>query len=134
MSSREGSRVRPSVSRSHSWAKCYKTFLTPQVTNVCNKLECLSLAKPFQPSTMFASKAGAYPSGAPFTFSTQKQAPGLTQKHQIRLEMPVCLKHCNFLRTFVNYDRKIFITLVPGCRRGRPWRPRRWWSCWRRGC
>jgi hypothetical protein len=31
----------------------------------CNKLECLSLCKPFQPSLMFVRKAGAYPSGAP---------------------------------------------------------------------
>jgi hypothetical protein len=32
----------------------------------CNKLERLSLASLFQPSLMFAVKAGAYPSVAPF--------------------------------------------------------------------
>ncbi len=35
-----------------------------------NKLECLHLAKPFQPILMFVIKAGAYPSEATFRYST----------------------------------------------------------------
>ncbi len=34
--------------------------------------------KPFQPSLMFASKAEANPSEAPFRFSTLEWVPGLT--------------------------------------------------------
>jgi hypothetical protein len=40
-----------------------KNFLRPYLKNVCNKLEFLSPGKPFQPSLMFASKAGAHLSG-----------------------------------------------------------------------
>ncbi len=34
-----------------------------------NKLECMSLEKPFEPSLMSAVKAGDYPSEAPFRCS-----------------------------------------------------------------
>jgi hypothetical protein len=39
-------------------------FFTVIGTKGLNKLECLSLAKPFQLSLIFGSKAGAYPSGS----------------------------------------------------------------------
>jgi hypothetical protein len=41
-------------------ARSYKTFYVCNFTNVCHKLECLSLGRPFQSSLMFPSKAGAY--------------------------------------------------------------------------
>ncbi len=41
--------------------------------------------KPFQPSLMFLGKAGASPSKAPITLG---YAPGLTHKHQTKLERP----------------------------------------------
>jgi len=37
--------------------------------------------KPFQPSLVWAGKAGTYPSEAPLRCSTQGWAPGLTRKH-----------------------------------------------------
>jgi hypothetical protein len=39
-------------------------FLRPYFTNVCNKLECLSLACLSSLAFMFVSKVGAYPSKA----------------------------------------------------------------------
>ncbi len=39
----------------------------------------LSPGKPLQPSLMFVGKAGAYPSGAPFSFSPLGRALGLTE-------------------------------------------------------
>ncbi len=39
-----------------------------------------------QPGVMFLGKARAHPSKAPFRYSTLWQAPGLTHKHQNRLE------------------------------------------------
>ncbi len=44
---------------------------------------------------MFASKAGAYPSEAPF-----ESAPGLTHKHCTRLERLVRVKHSSLLQKF----------------------------------
>jgi hypothetical protein len=44
-----------------------------------NKLECLSMAKPFQPSLLI--KAGAYLNEAPFRHFTLGKASGLTHKH-----------------------------------------------------
>ncbi len=55
------------------------------VTNVRNKLECLSLASPFQPSLMYMGKAGAYLNGAPEINSTLEEAPGFGHKHYTRL-------------------------------------------------
>jgi len=39
------------------------------------------LGKPFQPILMFAGKAGAYPSEAPFRCCTLGYAAGLIHKH-----------------------------------------------------
>jgi hypothetical protein len=49
--------------------------------------------RPFQPSLMFASRAGAYPSEAPFTGSTLGYSPGLIHKHLTRLGRPTWEKH-----------------------------------------
>jgi hypothetical protein len=38
------------------------------------------LGKHFQPSLMFVGKAGVYPNGAPFKYSTLGYAPGLAHK------------------------------------------------------
>jgi hypothetical protein len=38
-------------------ANVIKLFTAPQFMNVLNKLECLSLGKPFQPTLMLAGKA-----------------------------------------------------------------------------
>jgi len=37
--------------------------------------------KPFQPSVMFAGKAGAYPSEVPYRCPHTKVGPGLALKH-----------------------------------------------------
>ncbi len=42
--------------------------------------------KPFQPSLMFASKTGAYPSDAPFKYFTLRYFLGIGHKHKTRLE------------------------------------------------
>jgi hypothetical protein len=70
--------------------------------------------KPFLPSLMSVGKAGAYLSEAPFGCSTLVLAPGLTQKHQTRLERLTRDKHSSLLRKFVNYDRKSFMIQTPG--------------------
>ncbi len=72
-----------------------------------NKLE-FAPGKPIQPSLMFAGKARAFPSKAPFRYSTLGQAPGLIHKHQTRLERLAKDKHFSLLRKSVNYSRKKF--------------------------
>jgi hypothetical protein len=62
----------------------------------------LVLGKPFQPNLMFAGKARAYPSEAPFRCSTLGQALGLTHKYSNRLERPARDKHSSLFQTFVN--------------------------------
>ncbi len=54
---------------------------------------------------MFAGNVGAYLS--------EDKAPGLTHKHQARLEKLDSDKHSGILRKLVNYSRKTFITLGP---------------------
>ena len=51
----------------------------PELMNVHNKLECMYVpGKPFHLSIMFAGEAGAYPSGAYFSFSPLGKALGFT--------------------------------------------------------
>ncbi len=38
----------------------------------------------------------------------------LTSKHKTKLDRTARDKHTSLLNTFINYDYKIFITLVPG--------------------
>jgi len=64
--------------------------------------------KPFQSSLMFAGKAGAYLSEAPFRY-----APGLKYKHKTRLERPDWDKHAGLLQTFVNDRSKKFHNIGP---------------------
>ncbi len=45
-------------------------------------------AKAFQPTLMFVRKAWAYLSESPFKFFNLVEAPDLTHKHSIRLEIP----------------------------------------------
>jgi hypothetical protein len=63
---------------------------------------------------MFVRKAGTYPSGVPKGSSLYSYALGLIHKHLTRLERLVRDKHSSFLRTFVNYGHKFFITLGTG--------------------
>ncbi len=59
--------------------------------------------KPLQPSLVFAGKAGAYPSEAPFRYSTLGQATGLTYKHQTRLKRLARDKHgANVIKLFLS--------------------------------
>jgi hypothetical protein len=68
---------------------------------------------------MFAGKDGAYPSEAPFRCSILGYAPGLTHKHQIKLERLAF----SLLQKSANYSRKkvystglwteVFTTLYP---------------------
>ncbi len=69
--------------------------------------------KHFQPSLMFASKAGANLGEALFRCSTQGQAPDLTSKHLTRLEKLASDKHFSLLQTFVNYGREKFYNIEP---------------------
>ncbi len=50
---------------------------------------------------MFA--VGAYPCGAPFSFSPPRKTPGLIRKHSIRLKRPARDKHSSLLQTLINY-------------------------------
>ncbi len=59
--------------------KSYKTFYSHNWQIFISRV--LVHGKPFQPSLMFAGKARAYPSEAPFRCSTLGQARGLTHKH-----------------------------------------------------
>ncbi len=51
------------------------------------------LGKPFKSSPMFVSEAAPYPIEAHFKRSSLGQAPGLTHKHETKLEGPVKDKH-----------------------------------------
>ncbi len=67
------------------------------------------LGKPFQPSLMFASNAGAYPSEkAPLRLGL-----GLSHKQQTRLERLAKRKHSGSLKKLVNYNPKIFYNIWP---------------------
>ncbi len=55
--------------------------------NIGPWVQCYKTDKLFQPSLIFVSTAGAYPSGTHlFSYSLPGQAPGLIHKHQARLE------------------------------------------------
>jgi len=62
---------------------------------------------------MFASKARAYPSGAPQMSSTKRSALGLTYKPLTSLERLAANKHSSLLRTFVKYGRKRIYYIEP---------------------
>jgi hypothetical protein len=72
------------------------------------------LGKPFQLSLIFACKAKAYPSEAPFRCSTLGLAPGLTRKNLTRLERLTEDKHSGLLRKSVITAVKSFIVQAPG--------------------
>ncbi len=73
------------VSGIKGWGLYYKTFYGHNL-RISEINQGFVLGKPFQPSLMFAVKAGAYLTEAPFRCSTLGQAPDLTHKHQTRLE------------------------------------------------
>jgi len=52
-----------------SWAQCHKTFYVRKLRIFVISYGACQ-CKPFQPSLMFVGKAGAYPSEAPFSYST----------------------------------------------------------------
>ncbi len=76
--------------------------------NFCNELECLSLESLSSLVLVIAGKARAYPSDAFFSCSTLGYAPGLTHKHQTRVERLARVKHSSVLRKFINYGPKKF--------------------------
>jgi hypothetical protein len=59
---------------------------------------------------MFADKAEAYPSETLFRYSSLGWAPGLTHRHQTRLEKLAGDKYSSLLRKIINYGQKSFIT------------------------
>jgi hypothetical protein len=59
--------------------------------------------KPSQLSLLFVGEAGAYPCEAPFRCLTLGYPPGLTHKHQTRLERLAREKHFSLLQKSVNY-------------------------------
>jgi hypothetical protein len=63
--------------------------------------------EPFQPSLIFASKAGTYLSEVIY---------GLTRKRLTRLERLARDKHSSFLKTLVNYGRKKFYNIGLECK------------------
>ncbi len=73
----------------YATVKFYKTDLTGQSYKsfyICNlHISVLTRAfiqgKPYQPSLMFAGKAGDYPSELPFRCCTLGKAPDLNHKH-----------------------------------------------------
>ncbi len=67
-----------------------------------------------QPSLMFVGKAVPYLIEEPFRCSTLGQVPGLTHKHQARLDRLARDKHSSLLQTFFSYGNNIFLTLSPG--------------------
>ncbi len=69
--------------------------------------------KPFHLSIMFAGEAGAYPSGAYFSFSPLGKALGLACKHYTRMEKLHRDKNSCLLQTFLNYGRKNFYNTGP---------------------
>jgi hypothetical protein len=69
---------------------------------------------------MFAGKAEANPSVAPFKCCTLWQAPGLTRKHYTRVKRLARDKHSALLRKSVNYGQKKFQTRIPEIRAGKP--------------
>ncbi len=73
---------------------CIIKHFTAVIYGFCNMLVFFP-GKPFQPSLVFASKARAYLSEAPFTYSTLEYgyAPSLTNKHKTRLERLAREKH-----------------------------------------
>ncbi len=72
-----------------------------------NARMCLP-SKPFQPSLIFASKAGTHLNEATFTCATLKWAPSLTHKRETRLERLAMDKHYTLTQNFENYGRKKF--------------------------
>ncbi len=76
--------------------QCYKTFYGRKLRLfIISQSVCHWQA--FQPNLMFAVKAGAYLSKAPFRCSTLGQDPGLTHKHQTRLERLASDKHSSLI-------------------------------------
>ncbi len=81
------------------------TKLFSEFTNVTNKSVCPG--KPFQPSLIFAGKAGAYKNEVSFKCFTIGQASGLTHKHQTRLV--ILDKHSCLLLKFYNIGPNVNI-------------------------
>jgi hypothetical protein len=69
--------------------------------------------KSFQPSLLFASKAGAYLVEAPLSFYTLLHATVLTHKHWSRLDRLAKDKRSSLLLKFENYGRKKFYKIGP---------------------
>ncbi len=69
-------------------------------------------SKPFQPSLMFAGKAGAYLSGASEKCFT-RVCSGITRKHKTRLERLARDKRSCLLQKLINYGCKKFYNIGP---------------------
>ncbi len=77
------------------------TLFMAKIYECLQKASVFVLARPFQPSPMFVSRASAYPRS-----STLGQALSLTHKHWTRLERSGKYKHTSLLQTFVNFSHK----------------------------
>jgi hypothetical protein len=62
--------------------------------------------RPFKPTLMFVSKAGAFPSGVTFKCLTLRQITGIPHKHYTLLEKFGRNKHFSLLGQFVTYEEK----------------------------
>ncbi len=72
------------VTFNNTWSHCYKTLYVRNLRTF--QSACYWQAS--QPRLMFAGQTRAYLSEAPMSCSTSGQAPGLTHKHQTKLERP----------------------------------------------
>ncbi len=71
--------------------------------------------RPFEPSLMFVSKAGAFPSGVTFKCFTLRQVTRIPHKHYTFLENPARNKHFSLMGPFVSYEeKKSFFNTVSG--------------------
>ncbi len=82
------------------------------ITYECAKCaRMFTSVRPFQPSLMFASEAGFYPSEAS-TFQVVHLRVSLTHKHQTSLEKPTRNKHSHSFGPFVNYKYTIIMKML----------------------
>ncbi len=104
--------------KSTSRVQCCKTFYVSNLRmfvisqSVCS-LQHRDRSKPIQPSQIFTIENTPYLIEAPIRSSTLGWAPGLTYKHQARLDRPTRDKQPSLLRKLVNFGQKSFNHIEP---------------------
>ncbi len=86
----------------HAPNLCFQETSKIDTDRFRNKLQCLSLASLSSLVQCLWVRPGAYPSEAPFRYSSLGQAPGLAPKYQNRLERFASDKHSSLLRKSVS--------------------------------